>query len=116
MPATEASEDFFQGDDIVLLTTLEGSGSIAGATFVTACVREARPENVLTRPTVAITNSTTRAISITFSRPQSALLQVNEHEEAGRAENHLTYVQMSLDNLVTTFGPAKFGIKRNPVS
>lgn len=115
-PATRAKaldvrRVFQAGDTIALSMTLEGSGSIAGASFVPRFWREADPTtNLGIAPTVSISSAADRRVTVTISAADSAELVAPEKDDD--VAWHRFEFTMTLGGEPTTFGPVRFPVRR----
>lgn len=100
---TTAQRTIARGQDWSYIATLEGSGSIAGATL--SCNLRARgARQVLLTLTPTIVDATARTIELAATPAQTAELQADPSDPTVETE-HVADVSMDLAGEVSYYGP-----------
>lgn len=107
--STVAQRQVARGESATWLLTLEGAGSIAGATL-SANVRMRGSQQVLVAPTPTISDAANRIIDLTLASADTLLL-VGSAGDPLQNVRHVCDVTMVLGGVTGTFGPLLFDVR-----
>lgn len=100
---TTASRTIARGQDFSYIATLEGTGSIAGATLAVN-IRRRGTRQVLLALTPAIVDALARTVNIALTPAETAQLQADPADPTVETE-HVADVYMTLAGEVSNYGP-----------
>lgn len=113
--AAVQSDAVVVGDEYTFETfSLEGSGSISGATVTATIRRKGSRQKLVADVSLTISDAANRQVTLTLTEAQSALL-AGDPNDGSKKVDHLLDVKMVLSNVTSHYGPLIFPV-RNAVT